>query len=151
LWYQVPNEDSSLLNSSLDPFVVGTIFRAMIQSTDFVVHGQVSPSLLQNLTEFQAAWTCWNPKRYKEIEIIAQVEQEQPQAQLSDRAISTFSGGVDSCFTVFRHRKGLCGRLRRNLQACLMVHGFDIPLDQKEVLNAQLKSLGKCSLAWGWN
>lgn len=140
LWYRLPEEYSSLITPSCDPFVVATVQMAMSQSTDLVVHGQVSPSLLQNLTEFQAAWACWRPERYKQIEITAEVEQELPMAESSDKAISAFSGGVDSCFTVFRHRTGRCGRWQRNIQACVMVHGFDIPLEQQPVFDCAFEN-----------
>jgi hypothetical protein len=135
LWYRVPVEYSSLISTSCDPFVVGSLMSLMSHSTDVVVHGQVSPSLLQNLTEFQAAWTCWRPNRYRQVEITAEVEREQEPASPADKVVATFSGGVDSCFTVFRHRTGRCGRLRRNIQAGLMVQGFDIPLEQPQVFD----------------
>jgi hypothetical protein len=121
----------------------------MSLSTDVVVHGEVSPSLLRNLEEFQAAWICWCPQKYQKIEIQAEVEREQPITIPEEKAIAAFSGGVDSCFTVFRHKNGHYGRLTRNLQAGLMVHGFDIPLAQKQVFEraaeksrAMLASLG---------
>jgi hypothetical protein len=148
LWYRMSSEYSSLITQSCDPFVVATIFLAMQQRTDVVVHGEVSPSLLQNLAEFQAVWTCWCPKRYRQVEITADVEREQLKAD-SNKAIAAFSGGVDSCFTVFRHSTKRCGRIGRNLQAGLMVQGFDIPLEQQETFDraaeksrAMLASLG---------
>jgi hypothetical protein len=148
LWYRMSSEYSSLITQSCEPFVVATIFLAMQQRTDVVVHGEVSPSLLQNLAEFQAVWTCWCPKRYRQVEITADVEREQLKAD-SNKAIAAFSGGVDSCFTVFRHSTKRCGRIGRNLQAGLMVQGFDIPLEQQETFDraaeksrAMLASLG---------
>ena len=148
LWYRVPFEYSSHLTKSCNPFVVATIFLAMEQSADLVVHGEVSPSLLQNLSEFQAAWNCWCPQRYQPVEIVAEVEREQPRAT-PEKAIAAFSGGVDSCFTVWRHRQGRCGRWRRPVQAGLMVQGFDIPLNQDDAFNlaaqkskAMLDSIG---------
>jgi hypothetical protein len=74
------------------------------------------------------------------VEITAEVEREQSPVVEGERAISTFSGGVDSCFTVFRHRTGRCGRQQRNLQAGLMVHGFDIPLKDAAFEQAVEKS-----------
>lgn len=133
LWYRVPAQQSSFITPSCDPFVVATIFIAMNQGSDVVVHGEVSPSLLQNLAEFQAVWARWKPTRYKQIEITAEVEKEQPTANTTHRAISAFSGGVDSCFTAFRHAKKRCGRVQRNLDAGLMVHGLDIPLQQQQI------------------
>jgi hypothetical protein len=134
LWYRVPSEYSSLLTKSCDPFVVATVFLAMQQSTNLVVHGDVSPSLLQNLAEFQAAWSCWCPQRYQQVEITASVEREQPKVS-TNQAIAAFSGGVDGCFTVWRHRMGRCGRWQRHIQAGLMVHGFDIPLAQEDIFH----------------
>ena len=149
LWYRIPSEYSPLISSSCDPFVVATLMLAMSQATEVVVHGEVSPSLLRNLQEFQAAWVCWCPQKYQQIEITAEVEREQPSALAEEKAIAAFSGGVDSCFTMFRHKTGRYGRLTRNLQAGLMVHGFDIPLAQQQVFEraaeksrAMLGSLG---------
>lgn len=133
LWYRVPSEYTSLIADSCDSFVVATLMLAMSQATDVVVHGEVSPSLLRNLEEFQSAWVCWSPQKYRHVEITAEVEREQPITKPEEKAIAAFSGGVDSCFTVFRHKTGRYGRLSRNLQAGLMVHGFDIPLSQQEV------------------
>ncbi|MDZ7961989.1 MAG: hypothetical protein RMY34_29650 [Aulosira sp. DedQUE10] len=132
LWYRVQAEHSSLLTQSCDSFVVGIIFMAMSQATDVLVHGEVSPSLLQNLEEFQAVWSCWRPNHYQQVEITVDIEREHSVVNRPERAISAFSGGLDSCFTAFRHSRGKCGRSQRPLQAGLMVHGFDIPLIEQE-------------------
>jgi hypothetical protein len=44
-----------------------------------------------------------------------------------------FFGGADSAFTAWRHRRGQPGRQGRDLQAGVLVHGFDIPLGQEGV------------------
>ncbi|MBD0346964.1 MAG: hypothetical protein ICV63_19485, partial [Coleofasciculus sp. Co-bin14] len=149
LWYRVPTEYADSLTHNCDSFALAIILLAMNHSTDLWVHGEVSPSLLQNLTEFQAAWACWCPHKYRQIEITADVEREYSRTTLTDKAITAFSGGVDSCFTVFRHKTNRCGRLKRNLQAGLMVHGFDIPLEEEDVFEraaekskAMLASIG---------
>ncbi|MGH7844652.1 MAG: O-methyltransferase, partial [Candidatus Binatia bacterium] len=100
------------------------------EQTDLTIHGEVSPSLLRNLEEFQVAWNCWLPEQYARIEITADCEREEPEINLPNDAVAAFSGGVDSAFTIFRHRKGLCGRLRRDVRAAIMIQGFDIPLNQ---------------------
>ena len=138
LWYKVPCEYRHILTKSCDPFVIGTIFIAMRESLDLIVHGEVSPSLLRNIDEFQEAWMCWLPARYAKIEIVADTEKEQPKAD-SDAAIMTFSGGADSCFTAWRHKKGTCGRLKQNLDAGLMIQGFDISLGQEDVFERAAK------------
>jgi hypothetical protein len=140
LWYRLPDQYRNSLTSSCDPFVIATIFLAMHQGADVRIHGEVSPSLLSNIEEFQAVWSSWRPQQYQRVQITAEIEREQPPAGEEERAISTFSGGVDSCFTVFRHRNGRCGRQQRSLQTGLMVKGFDIPLNDPAFDQAQERS-----------
>lgn len=139
IWYNVPVQYRALLTKGCDHFVVGSIFTVMRKSLDLRVHGQVSPSLLCNLEEFQAAWACWRPRKYRKVEITGDIEREQRRIHQESKAVSAFSGGVDSSFTAFRYRKTQSGRVRHNLQAGLMVHGFDIPLNQGDVFSAAAK------------
>jgi hypothetical protein len=111
--------------------VLGALFTLMAARTDLVVHGEVSPSLLRNLEEYQAMWVCWAPAQYHRVDVRGESEREQRGAP-GGHAVAAFSGGVDSCFTAWRHTRGECGRLKRDLRAALMVHGFDIPLGEPE-------------------
>lgn len=133
LWYRVAERYRDALTSSADPFVIALVFIAMRTARPLLVHGTVSPSLLRNLEEYQALWSCWMPKRYRPITITADHEQEQPPAAQPLRAAVAFSGGVDSCFTLWRHKTAACGRLSREVGAAVMVHGFDIALHEKEM------------------
>jgi hypothetical protein len=148
LWYRVPEAFAFAMTESCDPFVLGTIFKAMRDRADLIVRGEVSPTLLRNLEEFQAVWALWLPQKYQPIEIITDAAREQTPAK-RDAAICAFSGGVDATFTVWRHRAASRARSRRNLQAGILVHGFDIPLQETQVLEytlarsrAMLSSIG---------
>lgn len=132
LWYEVPAELAPFLTDSCDPFVVGTIMLAMRYSADLVVHGPVSPSLIQNLAEFQAAWVCWRPDTYSAIEVAADQLSEAVAPQPQGLAVAAFSGGLDSAFTIYRHKVGTCSQAQRNIEAGLLVHGFDIPFEQSD-------------------
>lgn len=143
LWYRIPSEYKLSISGNSDPFVIGVLFLTMAEGTDIKVHGEVSPSLLFNLEEFQAAWTCWRPNKYSKIEICADVEREQPLANNSDSAIAAFSGGVDSCFTVWRHHKKASGRSKSHVNSGLMIHGFDILLNEKEAFTRAAKKSAK--------
>jgi len=125
-WYRLPGDFSHHITKGCDPFVLGALFTAMRKSANMVVHGEVSPILLRNLEEFQAVFSLWYPQLYTRIEILADIEKEQDLPK-STAAISTFSGGVDSCFTAWHHRKGKNGRNNQDLRAGLVLHGFDIP------------------------
>jgi len=132
LWFRFPAEYLPSVTELADPLVTAMVFPAMSSAMDVRVHGSVSRSLLRNLAEFQTAWNCWRPDRYHAVDISAD-EEVTERTEVSDRAVAAFSGGLDSCFSVWRHTRGDCGRLRQNLKAALMVHGFDIPLHETDV------------------
>jgi len=128
LWYRIPAEYKDGLTDRADPFVIGFLFPAMQTGRPVLVRGTVSPSLLRNLEEFMAVWQAWRPDRYRQVEIIPDQEEEAVEGPGNGEAVMPFSGGVDSCFTAWRHRKALAGRRSTNLTAGVFIHGFDIPL-----------------------
>ncbi len=132
--YRINRAYKEWLTPSADPFVLASLFCAMRNDSDLVVHGSVSPTLLRNLAEFQAAWACWKPDVLKEVEIIADIEREADPPEKRGATIAAFTGGVDSCFTVHRHMTGnACPeRLKKRIDAAMMVQGFDIPLDDTD-------------------
>lgn len=129
LWYRVPQADASALSPNCDPFVVATVLLAMGKASQLIIHGEVSPSLLRNLEEFQVAWASWLPQ-LSVVPMVVDIEREPIIHRAEPVAISAFSGGVDSSYTVFRHATGQIGRRTQSLKAGLFVHGFDIPLGQ---------------------
>lgn len=132
LWYRIPVEHRSILTDGCEPFIVGILFRAMHGRRALRVHGKVSPSLLRNLEDFQTAWASWKPDHYSRVEILAEETVETP-ATVQDRpALMAFSGGVDSAFTAYRHVRSVATRFPRKLKAAVMVHGFDVPLEEAE-------------------
>jgi hypothetical protein len=130
LWFQVGLPAGWRLTESSDPFLPIPLFTAMRRGGPLRVEGEISPSLLANLEEFQAVYTRWHPGRFRRVEIMPAQEREQPVGE--EGALVPFSGGVDSAFTVFRHATGRAGRQEQTLRAAFMVHGFDIPLDEPD-------------------
>lgn len=138
LWYKVPAKFSSAVTSCTDPFLVGMLFPAMLEKdSELIVHGRVSPSLLTNIMDFQNAWNCWCGDRYYRTEIIADAEIEATAASPSGRAICGFSGGLDSSFTVYRHRFLPMERQQREIEAGLLVRGFVVKEERSFNLLAQ--------------
>ena len=105
---------------------------AMRHARQLRIHGPVSPSLLRNLEDVQAAWSEWDPKGYRRVDIRADTEAEEEGAEAAPAAL-TFSGGLDSSFSAWRHTRGADLRARVPIGAAVMVHGFDIPLAEGEV------------------
>ena len=125
IWFKVPSDHRSNITERADPFILAAIFAAAEAAPLLRVVGAVtSPSLLRNLKQFQVAWCAW--RGYK----ITTIEAESAPEEVSDHesAIAAFSGGVDLAFTAYRHIRGHLSE-RENLTTALMVHGFDIPLN----------------------
>ncbi|HUT36555.1 MAG TPA: hypothetical protein VNE39_23910 [Planctomycetota bacterium] len=132
LWFDVPQAHAGLLGDTCDPFLLALFFTAMRRGVGMRVHGTVSPSLLRNLGDLQVVWNAWCPRHYTPVELAADAEEEPPWAAEPRGTVVGFSGGVDSSFTVWRHRTGRAVRRVRDIHAAMMVHGFDIPLEREE-------------------
>lgn len=129
LWWEVPEAVAGDLTGWADPWVVGLVFPMMQGGAPVHVEGRVSPSLLANLELFMKVWECWEPGRYRPVSLSADSEVELPPVPVPGATLASFSGGVDSCFTVFRHQKGLAGRRSRHVDAAVVQHGMDVRLD----------------------
>jgi hypothetical protein len=130
LWWRLPAEWRDALTPWADPFVVGFLFPIMSWQRDVMVEGMVSPSLLLNLEQYMAMWRAWMPQRYQPVEIRAREETEAPAPAEPGQTIAPFSCGVDSSFTLYRHCRRLVGRRTRHVTAAMVMHGFDVWLDQ---------------------
>jgi hypothetical protein len=128
LWYRVQLPEGWKLSPSSDPFVLVPLYKAMRARAPLQVEGEVSPSLLANLEEFQAVMACWHRGRFHRVEVVPEREVEQPPGE--EGALVAFSGGVDACFSAYRHATGSAGRQTETLRAGVMMHGFDVPIEE---------------------
>lgn len=138
LWYELPSSYESSLPANSDHFLVATVLMAMRHSRKIQIHGSVSASLLRNMEEYQAAWSRWIDL-LQPVPIVADSEEDEADDHTEASAIATFTGGVDSSYTVYRHAKKLVGRRSQPLKSGLFVHGFDIPLNQASVYDSAFK------------
>ncbi len=132
LWFRVPEAHAEALAETCEPFLLALFFTGMRRGEPICVHGRVAPSLLRNLGDLQQVWHAWCPGRYTPAGLSADAEEEPPWAAEPRGVLTGFSGGVDSSFTVWRHCTGRAGPRARHIDAALMVHGFDIPVEQDE-------------------
>ena len=128
LTFWAPASRGAELGDAADAFLIASIFQAMRRARRVRVHGRVSPSLLENLGTFTRTWRGWRPHRYHAPRILVAEAREDEDASGEEGAILSFSGGLDSCFSAWRHAGAPAGPGTTRLAAALMVHGFDIPL-----------------------
>jgi hypothetical protein len=123
---------------SIRPFLLAFLLCAMRAGLPIVSSKPVDQTTLNNLNEWEELNALWYKDDLKCIPLEIPVAETLSSHTLSKSgAITAFSGGVDSCFTVSRHSQGQAKTYRRTpLQAGLMVAGFDIPLDQPETFHS---------------
>lgn len=131
LWWRLPEAWSDAVTPWADPFVVGLLFPMMQGGRDVQVEGRVSPSLIANLETFMGFWQEGFPAQYRAVRIRAREEVEAPAPAARGQTVVPFSCGVDSCFTVLRHSRGLAGAGNRTVAAGAVINGFDIWLDEQ--------------------
>ena len=131
LWWELPLSVTDAVTAWADPWIVALLFPIMQRRRAVHIKGRVSPSLLTNLDRFMHIWAAWYPDKYHPVELTTDEPVEQPAPTHPDVAVASFSCGLDSCFTVYRHVRGLAGRHSQRVGLGVMQHGFDIRLDQE--------------------
>lgn len=157
LWWSFPRAWASAMNGWADPWVIGLLFPMMACArrararVPVRIEGRVSPSLLENLENYMRIWQSWVPDHYFPVDFQPEQEIESPPSS-SAQVLTAFSGGVDSCYTVWEHVHGRGGRLNRTIGLAVIMHGFDVWLDYPNAAaiyaalrhgaQAQLRSVG---------
>ncbi|MGE5230204.1 MAG: hypothetical protein ACM3NS_00585 [Deltaproteobacteria bacterium] len=129
LWYSLPDPGGAEPAEPHEPFLLAALVHAMAEGRDLVLHAAASAELLGNLAEFRDAWHRWRPDSYAAIAIEADrvTPRGVPRARGAG-VVASYSGGVDSSFTIWRHAAGVAGHRSRRITHAVFVHGFDIPL-----------------------
>ncbi|MBK7948257.1 MAG: hypothetical protein IPK00_05850 [Deltaproteobacteria bacterium] len=136
LWFAVDADQA--VTDSADPFLIAAQFLGMQGGWDIHVTGRVSALLIHNLRDFQAVWQVKDARRYRQVRLSAD-ELLSGRSRAAGRII-TFSGGVDSTFTALNHAPD--SQSPYALDTGLMIHGFDIPLEDPAFQSAWQRARG---------
>jgi len=115
LWYRMPE---AIVWPGADAFLAATLLPAMQEGDRLDIAGWVSPQLLAAASTIQDIYRAWNP-HWQRIPIHAQ-RGEAGQSSPGRGSACFFTGGVDSFYTLLRHRD--------EITTLIFVHGFDVPL-----------------------
>jgi hypothetical protein len=136
-WWRLPAAAVNDAPPILDSLVFGHLLWAALLGQDLVVHGPMSHGGLYNIGRFLEIRRTLSPERYRRViavepESVVRVARPPGDPQ---RAIAALSGGLDSTFTAVRHGLRLLGPASWPLDALVMVHGFDAPLDKPDLFD----------------
>lgn len=132
LWFEVDEASGLAVSDRADPFLVGMIPIAMASRADLEVRGPVSPRLAWGIGQLQQIHFAWWPRHVRVVDVDCDRLEEAPPEQRGSGVATSFSGGVDSLYTTWRHtgeREEIPGF---RLGYALLVNGFDLDVDLEE-------------------
>jgi len=124
LWYRVPERFAQHLSLQSDSFLIPGLIGGMHFKEEVEVHGTLSPKLAYNLNEYQHLLNFRMSKDVTPVEI-KYAHLKALQAKPSGVG-TTFSGGVDSLFTIWKHLPQNQPIMDYRITHALFIHGFDI-------------------------
>ncbi|MFY2822961.1 hypothetical protein [Ruegeria sp. MALMAid1280] len=137
---------------TLDSPLCLVIFHAMQHCKRLKIDGVISEKLYRNIIAFQEAWHCHYPGWYQMVEIEPQgiARSDDTARETKNRGvIQTFSGGVDSIFTLQRPLSPINTASDGTSRSAVLVHGFDIPRSNQKDFDALRKRIEKITDAAG--
>ncbi len=150
-WWRFPDESSLAALPALDPLVGAHQLWAAQMNQDLVVHGPMTAGGLRQLRQVMELRRALSPERYPRC---VEIEPERVLHGLgptgpSNRAVVSFSGGLDSSFTVARHAHRTVGARAFELAGLVMVFGFDAPLSRADRFDAMARRAAPAARALG--
>jgi hypothetical protein len=124
LWYKVPDNYSKYLSPQSDAFLIPGLLAGMHFQEDIEVRGTVSPRLAYNLAEYMHLLNFRMPKFLAPVEI--KYSQLKPLQAKPAAVATTFSGGVDAFFTIWKHLPQNQIIPSYQITHALFILGFDI-------------------------
>jgi len=129
LWFAFPSSYREHLTDHLNGFAVALLPLAMTLGEDLRMEGVLSPRLLRGMEEYQRIQCAWRPTPFKAVGIEPDQLQPAGLGPLETGVACSFSGGVDSSYTVWRHLPENEPNRRYRISHCLMINGFDADSD----------------------
>lgn len=124
IWYRVPEEFSHLLSLQSDAFLIPCLLAGMYFQEAIEVRGPVSPRLAYNLAEYQHLLSLRFPESLSPVNINYNLLRALPG---NPQGVgTTFSGGVDSLFTLWKHLPQNQPIPGHQVTHAVFIKGFDI-------------------------
>ena len=121
-----------------DAFLAAALLPATAVGSSLRVAGRVSPRLLKGVSTVQDIFQCWGRDTWRKVPVEAV---PQVRAAPSRPGVACFfSGGLDSCYTLLKHRE--------EITHLVFVHGFDIQLADRALRDRTSRALHNVAAAY---
>jgi len=131
-YYEVPAEFADGLSETGNPWLALVLPAASVRNEKIVIDAPIDPVLREGATKVMARWREWYDHPAV-VEIEAESQVAQPPAG-GPRQAAFFSGGIDAYYTALDFGDGSAREERGAIDDLILVHGFDVKLYKKELL-----------------
>lgn len=125
LWFSFPRKFCEHVIGDLNGFAPALLPLAMTLGEDMHLEGTLSPRLLSGMEEYQRLQCAWSPSPFSPVKIKAQTLQPSTPIASGGGVGSSYSAGVDSAYTLWRHLADNEKNPSYRISHCLIINGFD--------------------------
>lgn len=129
LWFRFPISCTDYVSDHLNGFAAALLPLAMTLGENLHMEGVLSPHLLKGMKEYQRIQCAWKPTSFKPVSIGQDQLQAAEVGPLGPGVGCSFSAGVDSFNTLWRHLPENEPIQQYRISHCLMINGFDADSD----------------------
>lgn len=147
VWFKIPEAQAHLVSERADGFAIALLSPALLRGENIQLRGEMSSALAHGLQEYIFLRTLREPRRYKPVSI--QADTYLLSAARGTKAASTFSGGIDSFYTVWSHIPQYEKFAGNELSFAIFVQGFDIGLHERHTFEECRIAYQKLMKEWG--
>jgi hypothetical protein len=134
IFFEIVGPDAPRQGSNGNFAIAAALPVAMAHGCSLHYRGNADADYLATIEEYMAAWHRWLPHRFQPVAVTADQEST-GRAPQGRRAIMAFSGGLDSIFALHAHKRDLLGRRGLDIQAAVLIQGFDLTLDDQKAFD----------------
>jgi hypothetical protein len=145
LWYAFPEQYQTFITDRVDGFVVALLIFAMMLGENIEVKSPISPKLADGIYRYQQFLNYWFPEKLKLIDINCSDYQPLEGGNIPGKVGSSFSGGLDSFYTLWSHLPENQRIPQFQISHLLFIHGFDLPLKEEETYRIAYKAYHEMS------
>lgn len=152
LWYETVLGTPPAVPDRLDAAMIAMVPRAMHGGQDLHLEGPVSWSLLANVEEYIDFWTVWLPNLFQPITITADAvidDRGDGAGSVAGSSVLAWSGGVDSTYALVSNTPERRGHRAAPIAAAVQVHGFDIPIHDRDEFDGAVAAGAPLLKAYG--
>jgi len=129
LWFSFPRRFCDYVTGEVNGFAAALLPLAMTLDEDLYMEGALSPRLLNGMEEYQRLQCSWHPSPFQPVRLEPEILQPTIADSGGGGVGCSFSGGVDSAHTLWRHLPENERNPAYRISHCIIINGFDANSD----------------------